>query len=149
MCIYACRYGINVCMDEYQVSTFMSLYKYMTSLKKYGCHMAKISHTAIMLNEHIYLKVWHQCAKTQSTTISTSHYCQIFAKLICPSNATYMQINSCAHETTMLIYMPHMNSMQSTKLPGVMVYIHYWYMPHNILPSCPHGISTRQWELLL
>ena len=49
-------------------------------------------------------------------------------KLICPSNVTYkpwMPINSSALETTMSVYMPHINSMQSTMIPRTLVYTHF------------------------
>ena len=53
---------------------------------------------------------------------------------ICPSNATHkpnMPITLClSYNTSMSVYMPPMNRLQSTMLTGILVYIlHYWYMP--------------------
>ena len=42
-------------------------------LSKNGCHIANMSHTAIMLTGHIDQTSLHECARTQPTEISTWH----------------------------------------------------------------------------
>ena len=62
-CLHACI----------KISTPMSLYTYLMSLNKYDCHIANISHTAIMLHAHIDPTFLHMSAKMQETSISTLH----------------------------------------------------------------------------
>ena len=60
----------------------------------------------------------------------------------------HMQISSCAHETTMSVYMTHMNSLQSTVLPQALVYLHFTvliYAPeqiyaYHIVYVCPNAL---------
>ena len=52
-------------------------------------------------------------------------------KEICSPNAIYSTYENqfiCTYETTMSLYIPHMNVMQSTLSPGPLLYIH-WNMP--------------------
>ena len=53
-------------------STPMSLYTYLMSLNKYGCHIANMTHTAITVLGHMDPKFLHMYAKPHPTTISTS-----------------------------------------------------------------------------
>ena len=43
----------------------------------------------------------------------------------------------CRYQTTLSVYMPHINSVQSTLWPKTLVYIHsnYWHMPHEKMVS--------------
>ena len=58
---------------------------------------------------------------------------------ICPSNAMYANEFICRYETTMSVYMPHLNSVQSIMLPDVLAYIsYYWYVSEQV--SLPYYI---------
>ena len=56
-------------------------------------------------------------------------YCHVHDKnKICLSNATYkphMPIRSCPHDTSMSVYMPPMNLLQSTMWTGTQVDMHF------------------------
>ena len=43
---------------------------------------------------------------------------------ICPSNVIYANKFMCRYQTTMLLYIPHMSSLQSKLSPQALVYIH-------------------------
>ena len=77
VCIYICLY---ICMYVYVHACISSLYPCVTIhtfdmcyWNIYNCHIANIHHTAIMLNGHMKPTLLHMCAKTQPTTISSSH----------------------------------------------------------------------------
>ena len=75
--------------------------------------------------------------KMQINVTVTSHIIAIYVPetnmplkyLIYVMYANYFM---CRYETTMSVYMPHMNSLHSTIWPGALVYIHFTYMktPH-------------------
>ena len=68
--MYVCKY---VCMYEYVNPLLLCHYthlKYVTD--KYGCYIAIMSHTAILVNRHIDPKLLHKYIKTQPTAISNS-----------------------------------------------------------------------------
>ena len=90
---------------------------YHVSLTKYGCHLASMCHTAIMLYGHIDSTSLHACAKTQPTAISTLH---IIVMHVPETNITlkyhveaqYADKFMCRYDTTCQ-YMSNMNSLQS------------------------------------
>ena len=61
------------------------------SLNKHGCHIAKMSHRAIMLNGHIDSTFLHICAKAQPIAISTLH---VIAMYVTETNIP-LKYNSC------------------------------------------------------
>ena len=80
-----------------------------------------------------------------------SLYCT--ALLICPSNVTYITnakyfMSRC--DATMLIYMSHMNSLQSPMSPGTLVYTsHYWHMSLTSIPTSLHIYVPLHWYCCL
>ena len=50
----------------------------------------------------------------------------------------------CRYEVSMSIYMPHMNSMESTMQPRVLVYIHF-----TLLAYAPEQIYLLLWTLII
>ena len=70
----------------------------------------------------------YQCNDVTDGMISSMLSLCICQNLIFLSNATNMphiSINSCPHDTSMSVYMPYMNAMQSTIWKGTLVYIHF------------------------
>ena len=50
----------------------------------------------------------------------------------------HLSITSCSHESTMLLHIPCMNSLQSTVQPGIMLYKHFTlltYVPQQMFLS--------------
>ena len=84
-CIYACMY---VCMCTCMCT--MSLHIFDMSLNKYGFHIVKMTHTAIMLNGYMDPTFLHKCVKTQPTIITTTHYCHVRASNKYPSQMPYI-----------------------------------------------------------
>ena len=77
VCVYVrvniCMY-IHICPCMYIKSTPLSLHInliYVT--KEYGCHIANMTYTAIMLKRHINPTFLHTCLKTQKTATDTSY----------------------------------------------------------------------------
>ena len=63
--------GVPVCIYVYQISTPISVNIYDMSLNIYGCHIANIIHTAIMIYRHIDPTFLHICTRTQPTAAYT------------------------------------------------------------------------------
>ena len=80
---------------------------------EYGCHIAYMSHIAIIVYGDIdpaYLTY-----EGQSTYISTSHVIVMYRPATDMAlSIQHIQIISCSHDTTMLVFIPHMNSVKST-----------------------------------
>ena len=58
---------------------------------------------------------------------------------LCPSKVMYTNYFICRYETTMSVYIPHMNSMQSIMWPKALVFIHYTLLPYTSEQTClPH-----------
>ena len=75
--------------------------------------------TAIMLNGHVDQIVLYIYPKTQPTEISTSHVIVMYGSktnlpLKCHLCATYANFFMCRYQANVSIYMPDMNSLQST-----------------------------------
>ena len=116
------------------------IYSWHMSLKKYGSHIANMSHSAIMLNEHIdpafciYVPKHNKLQYLVHILLSCT--CQ---KQICPSNATYANYLMCRYEITIILYMPNMNLLQSTMWLRTLVHIQFTllaYVPDKCLPLC-------------
>ena len=88
----------------------------------------------IPLNCHLNKRNAIVSLMTASASCDKKHVIAMYMpKLICPSNVTYkshVSISSCKHKTTMLVYIPHMNQMQSTELPQR-------YAEFHIICICP------------
>ena len=95
---------INQQCDQEHWYTCISHYCHMT-LNKYASYIRQVQE-----NHILQLLI----------TITLSYICQ---KQISSLNATYANNFMCRYQTAMSVYMPHMNSMQSTILQ-VLVYIH-------------------------
>ena len=93
--------------------------------------------------------IYHWCQKSYNTSKQSQHdkcngvidgtiYISIILlcmcqTLTCPSNAKYMLCNSCIHEATMSVYIPHMNSInqQCDRRHWCTYTSYYWHMPLN------------------
>ena len=126
--IYACIYEfihlcsqtykslhVYICMQVYHVSIPMSLYTCGMTLKKYGCHIANMTHIDVMLLGNRYPTLFLICAKTPPIAISISNNIAIMSEeQIYPSNATYANDFMYRYDTAMSVQTPHMSSLQST-----------------------------------
>ena len=73
---------------------------------------ANMSHTVTLVFGHIDPTLLHKYVKTQPTAISTIHVIAIYGPPTnVPLSMPHVQISSCAHDRTMLVYIPHMNSL--------------------------------------
>ena len=91
---------------------------------------------------HIYTAALTQCSKfrcyiTANINKKKPRKLQIFTVMllpyiclqqICPSNSTYANYFMCRYETTMSVYVPHMNSLQSIMLPEALEYVYFTLM---------------------
>ena len=59
-------------------NTFHIIYLFDMALSKYGCHLANMSHTPIMLYGHIDPTFFSHMCQTQPTAISTSYVIVIY-----------------------------------------------------------------------
>ena len=136
------------------------------------CHICQLVHVYMWDNyQYIYL-IWTQCHQqchhnmytfhiidicpwtNTVTTLSLKKYCNsylpcsccIYANknnaLKCHIYASHANYFMCISETTMSVYMLHINSLQSTMWPGTLVYIYFTllaYAPKHIcLPHCTY-----------
>ena len=83
----------------------------------------------------------HFCKYLANYNQLQQHYCQIWTWNKYASQVPHMPIRSCAWETTMSIYLPDMNSVESAVWPGTLVYRHFTllgyaseqtFLPHSI-----------------
>ena len=73
----------------------------------------------------------------QPTVTDTSDILpNMYQKQIYPSNAIYGNYFMCRYQTPMSVYIPHMNSMQSTMSPQALV-----YLPFKLLAYVPEKYS--------
>ena len=114
----------------------------LTLQHKYGCHIAKMSHTTIMLNRQIVPACLPMSKTAQPTATVTLH---IIVKYVpetnMPSNTTYMPnipITPCTHTRQLwqYLYFIWMQCKQQCNQDYCYTYIsHYWHMLLNKLPA--------------
>ena len=75
--------------------------------------IVNMSHTAIMVHEHIDPTFLHMCDRTQPTAISTSHIMPWVACSKYLSQIPHVKICSCAEMSQLYQYIPQMDSLQS------------------------------------
>ena len=85
------------------------------SFIKYGCHTSNLTHRAIKLYRHIDPTFLTMSTKIHTPATATSH---IVVKYVPETNMPLkyqIYANYCMHtyKTTMLVCIPHMNSLQS------------------------------------
>ena len=113
------------------------------SLIKYACYIANIIHTTIMLNEHTNPAFLCIYTKIQPTVTNTSH---IIGEYVLETDlplkyhiyTTYVSYFMCRYQTTVSVYIPHVNSLQSIIWPWTQVYLHFIllaYAPGQIYVS--------------
>ena len=108
-------------------------------VNKYASHITHICPTVLPLwSTYRSHTAGHTNKKTPTTATSNYHAIAIYVQTRnMLSNATCMPHMPITYvywyKTTMSVYMPHMNSVQSTVWPQTPVHIHshYWYMPLN------------------
>ena len=111
--------------------------------KKYAYHITHVCPTALIQ----YSKCRPQLLHIQVTKTATFIYYAITMYVTttnippkCHIYKPHMPITICAHETTMTVYVPHMNSVQSIMWTKALMYIyisHYWHMSHEQI-CLPH-----------
>ena len=80
-----------MCMIVYQIlHSLVIVCIFEISLNKYGCQIANMNHTAIMLHEHTDSEFLHMCAKRQETPKSASH---IIAMYVPAANIPLMKLS--------------------------------------------------------
>ena len=80
--------------------------------------------------------ILHTCWNTTISNIYFTYYYHACANnkyaLKCHIYTTYANSFMCRYERTMSVYVPHMNSLQSTVWPEACIYIYqYWHMLIN------------------
>ena len=100
-------------------------------------------------NLHTDPTLQHISKKQQNETIInhviTTYVPTTNMPLKCYTHATYENYFMCKYKTTMPIYMPHMNSLQSTIWPGTLVYMYFTFLqaPYQMcLPHCTYEMCT-------
>ena len=140
--------------DQEHWYTYISNYWHM-SLNIYVSHMTHICPTALLLWS-IYRPHSTGHAGLKKTQIATYNYHTI-ANIVPETNmslkcyvfATHANYFICRYQTTVFLYIPYMNSMQSTIWPQTLLYIHshYWHMPPEQI--CCHIVHICATALLL
>ena len=118
LCHHICFIRI-ICNEQCDLEhsyTYISYYCHMP-LNKYAFDIEYICPTVLLLWSIYRLTLLYIQVQKQQSATGTPH---IIAKHVPETNMLlkcHMPITSCADETTMSVYIPHMNSLQSTVQP--------------------------------
>ena len=116
-------------------------------------HIVKIGHTVLILHWQVDPTMLYIFAKTQPTTISTSHVVALHVPET--NNPSKLHVNAIylmsIYGGCMFIYVPHMKSLASIVRPGVqhtLPILHFILLAYTQQIWLLHGLYRSHWFIL-